>query len=64
MTEEMIKQTIAANISKYRKLIGLTQTELSEKINYSDKSISKWERGEGIPDISNKLRFNFCYEIS
>lgn len=45
MTEEMIKKTIAGNISKYRKIIGLTQSELSEKINYSDKSISKWERG-------------------
>ena len=29
----------------------LTQAELAEKINYSDKSISKWERGEGVPDI-------------
>ncbi|WP_295219539.1 helix-turn-helix domain-containing protein [Ruminococcus sp.] len=45
MTDEEIKQTIAQNIAQYRKKLGLTQFELSEKINYSDKSISKWERG-------------------
>lgn len=45
MTEEMIKHTIAENISGYRKNAGMTQSELSEKINYSDKSVSKWERG-------------------
>lgn len=64
MTEEMIKQTIAANISKYRKLIGLTQTELSEKINYSDKSISKWERGEGIPDVPTLVQLSEIFGIT
>ena len=42
---------IGNNISKYRKSLNLTQLELSQKINYSDKSISKWEKGDGIPDI-------------
>ena len=64
MTEEIIKQTIAANISKYRKLIGLTQIELSEKINYSDKSISKWERGEGIPDITTLVQLSEIFRIT
>ena len=51
MDENTIKKTIADNIAYYRKRIGLTQSELSEKINYSDKSVSKWERGDGIPDV-------------
>ena len=45
-----MRKTIAGNIAKYRKQLGMTQIDLSEKINYSDKSISKWERGDGIPD--------------
>ena len=49
-TEEL-KAIVANNIAAYRKAKGLTQAELAEKLNYSDKSISKWERGEGFPDI-------------
>ena len=51
MTESELKQNIAKNITKLRKSLNLTQAELAEKLNYSDKSISKWERGEGLPDI-------------
>lgn len=43
---------IAANISELRKTAGMTQNDLAEKLNYSDKAVSKWERGESIPDIS------------
>lgn len=46
-----LKSVIAKNLIKYRKENGLTQQELADKLNYSDKSISKWERGEGVPDI-------------
>lgn len=46
-----IKEIVAANLVKYRKAAHLTQAELAEKINYSDKAVSKWERGESIPDI-------------
>ena len=48
---ENLKGIIAENITFYRKNEGLTQQELADKLNYSDKSISKWERGEGVPDI-------------
>jgi transcriptional regulator with XRE-family HTH domain len=51
MMEKDLKETIAENLAAYRKINNLTQAELAEKINYSDKSISKWERGEGLPDI-------------
>jgi transcriptional regulator with XRE-family HTH domain len=49
--ETILHARIAANIAYYRKLAGMTQTELSERINYSDKSVSKWERAAGAPDI-------------
>lgn len=42
---------LAENLVYYRRDKGLTQAQLAEKLNYSDKSISKWERGEGLPDI-------------
>ena len=48
---EQIKKAIAKNISELRKEFGYTQLELAEKLNYSDKSISKWERAEAIPDV-------------
>jgi transcriptional regulator with XRE-family HTH domain len=41
----------ADNLTFFRKKAGLTQLELAEKINYSDKAVSKWERGESLPDI-------------
>ena len=47
-----IHQIIAKNISEYRKLNKLTQNQLAEQVNFSDKSVSKWERGESIPDIA------------
>ncbi len=46
-----IKQIISKNIATLRRQKGLTQLELAERLNYSDKAISKWERGESIPDI-------------
>ena len=51
MDDEKVKSQIGANIAACRKRIGLTQAGLAEKLNYSDKAISKWERGESIPDV-------------
>ena len=50
-SDEDIKLIIANNIAKFRKEAKLTQAELAEKLNYSDKAISKWERGESLPDV-------------
>ena len=44
-------EILAENLVYYRKLAGYTQLEIADKFNYSDKSISKWERGEGAPDV-------------
>lgn len=49
---EDIKLNIAQNIASLRKKHNLTQIELAEKLNYSDKAISKWERAESTPDIT------------
>ncbi len=51
MDSEKLKTQIGANIASYRKRSGLTQVGLAEKLNYSDKAISKWERGESVPDV-------------
>ena len=48
---EELKKIIAKNLVAYRKQAHLTQAELAEKINYSDKAVSKWERAEGVPDV-------------
>ena len=59
-----INLKIAKNLTYYRKAAGLTQAELAEKINYSDKSVSKWEQGNGVPDIYILMRLAKLYRIS
>ena len=51
MDDEKVKKRIGANIAYYRRRAGLTQAGLAEKLNYSDKAVSKWERGDSIPDV-------------
>lgn len=47
-----IKKNLAVNLAEYRKANNLTQADLAEKINYSDKAVSKWERAESVPDLA------------
>ena len=47
-----IKSNLAKNITELRILNNMTQMELGERLNYSDKTISKWERAESSPDLS------------
>jgi len=49
---ENLKSIIAKNIVLLRTGAHLTQAELAERLNYSDKAVSKWERGESLPDIT------------
>lgn len=51
MSNMDIKENLAKNLIIYRKAHNLTQAELAEKLNYSDKAVSKWERGESVPDL-------------
>ena len=48
---EELKDIVARNLTACRKAAGLTQLQLAEKLNYSDKAVSKWERGESLPDV-------------
>lgn len=47
----MKEDVLRNNLVSLRKKKGLTQKELADKLNYSDKVISKWERGESVPNI-------------
>ena len=51
MDMDKLKRRIGSNIAAYRKRLGWTQAELAEKLNYSGKAVSKWERGESVPDV-------------
>ena len=51
MNDEKLKKQLGANIVTFRKHSGLTQAKLAERLNYSDKAVSKWERGESMPDV-------------
>lgn len=64
MNDEKLKSQIGANIALYRKNAGLTQAGLAAKLNYSDKAISKWERGESIPDVITLLTLAEQFEIT
>ena len=48
----MEAKTIGKFITALRKANGMTQKDLAEKLNVSDKTISRWERDEGAPDLS------------
>lgn len=47
-----IKFIVASNLVALRKSKSMTQTDVAKTLNYSDKSVSKWENGESMPDIS------------
>jgi transcriptional regulator with XRE-family HTH domain len=49
--QNILKRNIADNLIFYRKQKGLTQLDIAEKFNYSDKAVSKWERAEAVPDV-------------
>ena len=64
MPEQAKQALIAENLALYRKLHGLTQAQLADAIGYSDKSVSKWERGEGTPDIYLLLTLSEIYGVT
>ena len=47
----MDTQKVGQAIAYLRKRVGYTQKELADRIGVSDKAVSKWERGLGLPDI-------------
>lgn len=64
MENEAWRDELAANLARLRREKGFTQAELGEKLNYSDKSVSKWERAESAPDIAVLMRLCDMYNVS
>ena len=63
MDDDKLKSQIGANIAAHRKRCGMTQAGLAEKLNYSDKAVSKWERGESVPDVITLMHLAERFEI-
>ena len=59
-----LKLVVASNLIFLRQKAGLTQAELGEKLNYSDKTVSKWERAESIPDAFILTRLAELYGVT
>lgn len=59
-----LKYNVAQNIYYLRTINHMTQSELGEKLNYSDKAISKWERAEGMPDAYVLHRISELFGVS
>ena len=59
-----LKVITASNIIKLRTQAGMTQLELAEQLNYSDKSVSKWERAESMPDAYVLKRMSEIFGVS
>ena len=58
------KATIASNLIWLRLAAGMTQAEVGEKLNYSDKTISKWERGEVTTDVFVLMEIAALFDVS
>ena len=58
------KATIASNLIRLRLAAGMTQAEVGEKLNYSDKTISKWERGEVTTDVFVLMEIAALFDVS
>lgn len=59
-----LKEIIAANLTRLRQQAGLTQLQLADMLNYSDKAVSKWERGESVPDLRVLIQLAEIYHIT
>ncbi len=59
-----LEKIVANNIADLRKSRKMTQVELAAKIDYSDKAVSKWERGEALPDVKTLCRMAELFEVT
>lgn len=63
MNEEQVKKYFSQRLSELRKNKNMTQLQLAESLNYSDKAVSKWERGESIPDAYTLLKIAKLFSV-
>ncbi len=59
-----LEQIVSTNLTALRKKREWTQAELADKINYSDTSVSKWERGEALPDLKVLTKLAELYGVT
>ena len=59
-----LKLIFASNLIRLRNQRGMKQAELGALLNYSDKSVSKWERGEAIPDAWVLTRLAEIFDVT
>ena len=59
-----MNQRIAARLVEYRQSAGLSQEKLAEQLNVSRQAVSKWERGESLPDIGNIMALADLYGVT
>ncbi|RKJ45303.1 XRE family transcriptional regulator [bacterium 1XD8-76] len=55
---------LGKKIYQLRKLSGMTQEQLSEKLNISRQTLSKWENGTGMPDVESVVRLSVLFQTS
>ena len=60
---ENVKEIIAKNLVELRKKSRMTQGQLAEKLNYSDKAVSRWEHSETLPDIETLCKICDIYGV-
>ena len=58
-----VKTIVARNLADLRIKSGLTQLQRAEKLNYSDKAVSKWERAESLPDLEVLIKVAEIYDV-
>lgn len=61
---DILKTNFAKKLFSLRTKAGLTQSELGDKLSYSDKTVSKWERGEAIPDAGVLKKISRIFSVS
>jgi transcriptional regulator with XRE-family HTH domain len=59
-----LRNNFAKKLATLRQNAGMTQFELGEKLSYSDKTVSKWERGEAIPDAVVLKKISKLFSVS
>ncbi len=62
--ENTVKNIVAKNLIELRKSRNFTQSDVAELLSYSDKTISKWENGDSLPDISVLAALTEIYGIT
>ena len=61
---EDLKIIVGKNLAALRKKKKLTQIELADKFNYSDKAVSKWEQGATLPDLETLCQLCDFYRVT